>query len=203
MRTGRVPGAWRATQRLAAMGLAALVAACSPMGLAVEVAGLGSEDRSGPDQARDAEIRMSMNRGLISTDERLFKAVGVQVWEGRVILSGAVANPNDHQRVLAMAKGIPGVKMVYDEVKVTDSGGLSAFVTDTVIEERLKARLLAADGVRAANYSVRAVKGVVYLLGVAHSEAELERVLQETRTIESVERVVSYVHVRPAPPDRE
>lgn len=176
--------------------LPVFVASCSPTGFAVNVAGALTEDRGFADKAKDAEIGLSIVDAVYETDSELYKAVGVQVWEGRVLLSGAVVSAENKDRVIAFAKGIPGVKMVIDEMQLVSKDTLGEFLGDALIEERLKARLLMADGIPSANYSVRVVKGVVYLLGVSHSQEELDRVLQEARTIGSVDRVVSHVRVR-------
>ncbi|MFN3075334.1 MAG: BON domain-containing protein [Alphaproteobacteria bacterium] len=194
---------WRHRLRMGAVAcvlgaFAGAVGACSPVGLVVDAAGIVAEDRSTVDQTRDTDIRLSLNRAMLEADSKIFSAIGIQVWEGRVVLTGAVTNPAYRDRAVAIAKGIPNVKTVLNEIQVVaDEGGLAAFATDTLIEERLKARLLLADGVQSVNYSIHAVNGVVYLLGVAHSQEEMDLVLSEARRIDSVKRVVNHVRVRP------
>ena len=43
------------------------------------------------------------------------------------------------------------------------------------------------------NYNIDVVQGIVYLMGVAQSQAELNRVIEKARTIPDVKQVVSYV----------
>ena len=43
------------------------------------------------------------------------------------------------------------------------------------------------------NYSIDTVQGVVYLMGVAMNQQELDKVTQIARTIPNVKQVVNYV----------
>ncbi len=47
-----------------------------------------------------------------------------------------------------------------------------------------------------ANFRVRAVHGVVYLIGLAQSQAELDKALSILREYEDVRDVVSYVRIK-------
>ena len=64
---------------------------------------------------------------------------------------------------------------------------------DALINARLDSALLFTDGISSINYSTRTIAGTVYLLGVAQSQAELDRVFQVTRNIPDVKAVVSHV----------
>ena len=43
------------------------------------------------------------------------------------------------------------------------------------------------------NYNIDIVQGIVYLMGVAQTRAELNRVIETARTIPDIKQVVSYV----------
>ena len=66
-------------------------------------------------------------------------------------------------------------------VRLTSEGGVGATANDLVIEQKIGAKLLAADGVRSVNFRYRAVNGIVYLFGRAHSQAELDKAMAEAR----------------------
>ncbi|MEO5374166.1 MAG: BON domain-containing protein [Alphaproteobacteria bacterium] len=170
---------------------------CSPTGAALGITSIESDDRTLREQTLDAEIRISLNKMMFEADSRIYRAVGIQVWEGRVALTGAVSRPEDRDRVIAIAKSISGVKAVIDEIQIADEATLGSFINDTVIEERLKTRLLVSEDLQKVNVSIRAVNGVVYLLGVAHTQEELDRVIQQARDIDAVRKVVDHVRIRP------
>ena len=53
--------------------------------------------------------------------------------------------------------------------------------------------------VRSVNYSIETVNQVIYLMGVAQDEAELQRVVDHARNVAYVRRVVSYVQMKEDP----
>lgn len=194
---------WRNRVGLTVVGVGLAVGAlagCSPTGVALNLATMGEDDRTLREQAKDADIKLELNKAVYDADPRIYRALGFQVWEGRVALTGAVSRPEHKERAVAIAKNIPSVKAVIDEIQIADEARLGVYLNDTVIEERLKARLLMAKDIKAANMSIRAVNGVIYLLGVAHTQEELDRVIQEARDIDAVKKVVDHVKVRPKRP---
>jgi hypothetical protein len=71
---------------------------------------------------------------------------------------------------------------------------------DTVISTRLRTDLVADSQIKSINYTVRTENGVVYVIGSARSQAELNRVTDYARNIPNVRRVVSYVRIRSGEP---
>jgi osmotically-inducible protein OsmY len=53
--------------------------------------------------------------------------------------------------------------------------------------------------VRSINYSIDVVGGTVYLMGIARSQAELDRVLNHARNLPYVKQVVNYVLLKGDP----
>ena len=64
---------------------------------------------------------------------------------------------------------------------------------------QLKAKLLIDKDVSAVNYSVDAVRGIVYLMGIAQSQDELDRVIGYARNIRYVQKVVNHVLLKDDP----
>ena len=49
------------------------------------------------------------------------------------------------------------------------------------------------------NYSVETVNGVIYLMGIAQSKVELERVTDHARELAGVRRIISHVRMKDDP----
>ena len=88
-----------------------------------------------------------------------------------------------------------GVREVINEVQVDDESGLTDRGRDLWIAARLRGQLLVDDQVSSINYSVEVVNRVVYVIGVARTDAELARVLGHARAQSYVKSVVNYVRV--------
>ncbi len=153
--------------------------------------------------ARDARIQAEINDLWFRHDVEMFRKLDLTVNEGRVLITGVVQKPEQRVDAVRLAWQPRGVKSVINEIKVADSPGLSGFAKDAWISTRVRAALLFDKEVESINYSIDTVQGTVYLMGFAQNQAELSRVIEITRTIEGVKRVVSYVKLVGAPEGSE
>ena len=191
--------------RLAALGLAAVMtlAACSPAGMAVgagATAGVAAaEERGLKGAGNDALIRVEINEAWITEDFDTFHRLNLQIYEGRVLISGRVPNQANADRAVELAWKAEDVREVINEIEIAEGGGLDDFANDALINARLDSELLFDSEISSINYSTRSVAGTVYLLGVAQDREELDRVFRVTRSIPNVKRVVSHVILKDDP----
>ncbi len=183
--------------------VASPLAACSPSGAAAGVgatAGVAMSQERGLKQAlKDAKIRTGINQNLFLHDTKLFTDVGVEVNEGRVLLTGAVEKPETKLEAVRLAWEIEGVKEVLNEIQVTDEGGIVNYARDVWITNELRARITFDKHVRSINYTIETVNGVIYLMGIAYDKEELDRVTEHARNIKYVRQVISHVRLRKDP----
>ncbi|MEX2454310.1 MAG: BON domain-containing protein [Rhodospirillaceae bacterium] len=177
------------------------LAGCSqPTGL-LNVATSPAEDRSMASLSSDAQIALDINERLLGAQYRdLFFEISTDVYEGRVLLTGTVRAAASKDRATELVRSVNSVTRVINELQVTDDYNTGIAANDLWIETKLKAQLVAARDVRSINYRWRAVRGTVYLIGAARSQAELDRVVEIVRATERVRRVVSHAWVRSAQP---
>jgi len=191
--------------RLAALGLAAVMTlvACSPAGMAVgagATAGVAAaEERGLKGAGNDALIRVEINEAWITEDFDTFNRLNLQIYEGRVLISGRVPNQANADRAVELAWKAEDVREVINEIEIAEGGGLDDFANDALINARLDSELLFDSEISSINYSTRSVAGTVYLLGVAQDREELDRVFRVTRSIPNVKRVVSHVILKDDP----
>jgi osmotically-inducible protein OsmY len=185
-------GRKNARGRLAALAVAALLGAAPVAGCAIDAATTVAADRPMSQVVNDAEIVLDINKRLLAEENRdLFFDVITNAYEGRVMLTGSVRTERDRQRAAALVDGLRGVRAVYNELQVTDAGGLANTANDAWISTKIRARLVAEKGVRSINYRWHTVNGVVYLIGRAQSRTELE-IIKDT---DHVTRLVQHVAV--------
>lgn len=189
------------TPRILAVALLALAgpALSGCVGLAVGAGAAGgvalAEERTLGRQVDDLTIGVAINEGLFAHSERLFLDVSVDVTEGRVLLAGKVPTAADRVDAVRIAWQAEGVVEVINELKVDDTGDIGEYLSDVRISTVLRAALLVDSEVNSINFNVETVDGVVYLTGVALTQAELDRVVDHARTISGVRKVVSHVRV--------
>lgn len=170
------------------------------VGLAVgagATAGVAASEERGLEGALDdAKIRAEINHLWIQQDIEMYRQVTLTINEGRVMLTGTVPRPEARVDAVRLAWQASGVKEVINEIDVASGGGPIAYVTDSVIANKVRLRLLEDKLIKNINYTVEVNEGVVYLMGIAQNEAELERVIDHARAVSGARRVVNHVRLR-------
>lgn len=174
-----------------------LLPACSVAGIATGAGatlGIAAAQEGGLSRAAsDLKIQAHINDLWFRSDVESFLKLDLTVNQGRVLVTGVVQNPDERVEAIRLAWQPEGVKQVINEIQVAKSGGIVGFARDKWITTRLRTALTLDREVQSINYSIDTVSGVVYLIGVAQNQSELNRVIETARTIPDVRRVVSYV----------
>ena len=175
---------------------------CSPLGIAIGAgasAGIAAtEERGIEGTAKDATIRFKISELWLDQGLDFYHALEMQIYEGRVLLSGQVPTQTMADTAVRLAWQPEGVVEVINEIVVRD-GDLTAIATDTLAATRLRTELTFTKGVQAINYSIRVVDGTVYLIGVAQDKDELARVIRTARALSGVRDIVSHVWLKDDP----
>ena len=178
-------------------------AGCTRVGLAIgagaTVGTAASSERGLVATIDDDRIWVEINHAYLSADADMFEAVKLQVHEGRVLLAGLVERPEMRVEAVRLAWQVDGVREVMNEIRVSGEGDFGGFLQDRWIVGELRNKILFDRQVRSINYSIESVAGTIYLMGIAQSEAERQRVIDHARDIPYVRGVVSYVQLKNDP----
>lgn len=180
-----------------------LLSGCTGLGLATgaaAVTGISAAQEGGISRAlSDTGIKLRINEAWFKYNVDAFAKLGTSVNQGRVLLTGVVQDPNHRLEAVRLAWQVPGVKQVMNEIQVANSKGITGYIKDGWISSRLRGSLTLDRSVQSINYSIETVQSIVYLMGVAQNQAELNRVIETARTISGVKQVVSYVKLAGQP----
>ena len=147
----------------------------------------------------DTAIKIEINHLLFQKSESLFAKVGIDVVEGRVLLTGSVQVPAQRTEAARLAWRANGVGEILNEIQVNEKGSLAAYLNDKRIGAQLRLKILADRDIRGINYTIETVNGVIYLLGIAQSQRELDMVTNHARTIKGAVKVISHVRLKDDP----
>ena len=164
-------------------------------------AGVAAAEERGIDGAiDDIKIRTEINHLWFQKDVEMYRKVTLNISEGRVMLTGMVATEQARADAVRLSWQVSGVKEVLNEIKVVPAGESGwDQANDLWIQQKLKARLLTDGEIKNINYIVDVTDSVVYLLGIAQSGAELDRVIAHARDVSGVKRVISHVRQKTDP----
>jgi osmotically-inducible protein OsmY len=187
----------RFRRRAALAGAAAtLLSGCGPAAVVMGAGALTAavaEDRTTADQVSDLQTKLTVQHRLNQHDPALGAGLAVDVHEGRVLLTGSVADPQQAIEATRIAWTVPGVVEVTNEASVGGPGGIQRFAGDMWISTQVRSRLMTDGRVQAVNYNVETYDGVVHLMGLARSTSELARATDIASSTPGVREVVSHV----------
>lgn len=196
----------RVALALASMaGAAMLTAGCTPASLVIGAGartGLAAFDERGiGGTVNDTALQLAVDAALLDEGGDLFWSISTLVRNGRVLLVGNVPSEADRAAAVARAGGVADVAEVLDALQVGPRPQLNDDAQDTLITQRVTYALVFDSEVKAVNYGVLTHNAVVYLMGSARSQWELDRVIDHVRNVTYVRGVVSHVQVIPEDAD--
>jgi len=160
-----------------------------------------AQERGFNGAADDFAIKTAVEQGLMQAELQMRgSSVATTVYDGRVLLTGRVANPELKAAAEQVANKTRGVRSLYDEIEVAPPQGVWDTASDDWITTRVRSEMVLDPAVRSVNYTIDTTNGSVYLIGSARSQGELDRATQIARYVPGVRRVVSYVEIRGGSP---
>lgn len=192
-RIGRVTG-------IAVVLCALATSACVPLVIGGAAGGAGliaSERRGFGGYADDTQIRLTINDLWAKHSFAMSTRLGLTIDQGRVLITGHAKDAQERLDAVRLAWQAKGVKDVINEIQVGEDTGFGDTANDTWISTQVRSALVLDKAVSSQNYSVTTDSGVVYLLGTAKSQAEIDRVIEHARQTSGVRQVVNHALVSP------
>lgn len=183
----------------AGLGVMLAVSGCALGSAALD----SSDDVTVVRSLQDTNAQRTIRARMTRAHGFLLSGVDVEVAQGVVVLSGRVPRPEDRIEAERIAWSAPRVDQVGNELRIGDKQSLARNAKDGLLEKSVRTRLIADGDVRARNLNVETHDGVVYLLGVARTEAELAEVARIASTTRGAREVVSYVRLVDGTPQPE
>ena len=171
-------------------GCTTLVSAGATLGVAAV------QERGIKVRAEDLKTEALILEQFIKTGLKLTATIGVEVYEGRVLLTGASKNTRITDQAIKLAWEIDGVKEVINEIQVGRSSNVANFAQDAWITAQIKSNMTFDTSIYSINYTIETVNNTVYLIGIAQNKTEHARAKQHAAKIKFVQKVVSHVRVK-------
>jgi|CXWL01.1.fsa_nt_gi osmotically-inducible protein OsmY len=182
----------------AALAACASASGCmtAAVGTAASVGLFAVQDRTIGEGIDDATASQRVKMRLMAADRTAFAEVDVEVAGGNLLLSGTAPTEEHRQAAETIARSVPTLANVYNEVVVGQRSGFMRTAQDELITAQIRTRLAASPAVRAINVNIETFHGNVYLMGTARSDLELRRAAEIASVVSGVRRVVSFMQVR-------
>lgn len=135
-----------------------------------------------------AKIKSEFSKNNASN---LLTKVGVNSYEGRVMLTGTLKSSEYVDEAVRRAWLVHGVKEVINELVVAPAPKNKA--NDIWISSQIKTKFLLEKHFDSLNYNYDVNDSIVYILGVAQNHDELDRAIKICSNIKGVTKVVNHV----------
>lgn len=157
---------------------------------------IDKEERSFNNYVEDTIILAQLKNEYFSNNENIFFQVSVDIREGKVMLTGIVEQIDERIEATKLAWGINGVNEVINEIQISNDEGILDYADDLIMKTKINAKLLLEKNILNLNYSVEVVNGIVYLIGIAQDQKELDAVTEISKNTYGVTSVITYVRLK-------
>lgn len=174
---------------------AATMPACVPLA----VVGVGTtvsstlDRRSYGEQLMDREIELKFNRNF-SRELEAKTAASATAYNRWVLLTGQAIDEPSRQGVEALARSVPNVREVFNELSIGYPSAFTVRNNDSFLTTKVKTRLFDSPYVSGHHIKVVSESGVVYLLGLL-TEGEAAAATDVARNTSGVQKVVSLFEI--------
>ena len=177
--------------------LVVLLNSCTTIvGTSAAVGVAAAQERGIKGRAQDLKLEALILKKYVNSGLNLVRTIGTEVYDGRVLLTGATNDTKISDQAIKLAWQIDGVREVINEIQVDRGSTVTDFAHDMWITTQLKSKLTFDKDVLAINYAVETVNGTIYLIGIAQNQQELERVVAHASNINRVTNVISHVQMK-------
>jgi hyperosmotically inducible periplasmic protein len=143
----------------------------------------------------DSTITGRINAAMVKDDLVKAHQVDVDTVDGYVTLTGVVKTRQESRRAVELARSVPGVKSVKNNLQIGEKSWREAF-NDKWLGSKIKSKLIGEPEIRSFNIDVDVDKGIVTLTGIVGSRYQKNRAIGLARTTEGVVRVVDNLRVK-------
>jgi len=175
-----------------------LLASCSQVivGGATSTSMIIVQERSSKQAAIDILIKAKIEEAMFSNDyDKLFSKVRVIVYEGRVLLVGTVVEESIKETANQISWNTKNVNEVANYITI-GKNDLIDYVKDTRISLELRAKMLTDKKVSEVNFSVTTENRILYLVGVAQNNKELNKVIEHASNIAGVKKIINLIKLK-------
>lgn len=156
---------------------------------------VASDERSAGTIFDDAAITIKVKAELVGDKSVKARNIDVDTVAGEVVLSGYVDSQQEANRAGVLAKSVPGVVRVKNELRV-GSRTMGQGAEDKILGAKIKTRLMKEPGIKSLNIDVDVYSGTANVGGIVANQQQKKKILDLIRSVEGVKGIVDNLQVR-------
>ena len=151
------------------------------------------QERSTKQATIDIFIKTQIEESMFSNSyDKLFSKVRVIVYEGKVLLVGTVESEETKIKAEDISWKTRNVKGIANYIYI-GKNDLIDYVKDTRISLEFRAKLLTDQEISEVNYSSTTENRILYIVGIAQNQEEMNKVLDHAAYIPGVKDIINLI----------
>ncbi len=141
-------------------------------------------------QIDDSIMQKNLAARLALTDKKHLIYINTKVLDGNIFLSGKVDEPEDKLKVIKLAWETKGVRSVKTAITIKGETNFKNSAKDALITTQLRTSMIFDKDIKSANYNLDTINGKTYIFGIAMTQEEKRKVIEESKEIYGVKEVI-------------
>ena len=154
---------------------------------------IATDPRTLGTQIDDSIMQQNLLARLLLTDKKYFLKIGVKVLDGRIFLTGKVDGPEEKLQITKIAWETKGARSVKNDIKIKEEFNFKVSLKDALITSQLRVAMIIDKKIKNSNYKIDTYKKNIYIYGIAYSEEERRKVINEAKEVLDVENVIASI----------
>ncbi len=144
-------------------------------------------------QIDDSIMDKSLDARLVAMNKNYLLNVKTKVLDGRIFLTGKIDTPEEKLQITKLAWETKGARSVKNDLKIKEEFNFQQSAKDILITSQLRSAMIFNKKIKAVNYNIDTFKKVIYVYGIAQSEAEKDEIVKEAKEILDVKNVITSI----------
>ena len=151
------------------------------------------DPRSLGTQIDDSIMDKNLDARLLILNKNYLLSVKTKVLDGRIFITGKVDDPEEKLKITKLAWETKGARSVKNDLRIKEKFNFMQSAKDLLITSQLRTALVLSKKIKSANYNIDTYKKKIYIYGIANSEDERKKVIDEAKQIIDVEDVIASI----------
>tara|TARA_E500000178_G_C16998807_1_gene744601 strand:+ start:1591 stop:2184 length:594 start_codon:yes stop_codon:yes gene_type:complete len=151
------------------------------------------DPRSLGTQIDDSIMQKNLVTRMVLLDKKYIISVNTKVLDGRIFLTGKIDKPEEKLKLTKLAWETDGVRSVRNDLKIKEDFNFKQSAKDILITSQLRTALILDKDIKASNYQIDTYKKNIYIYGIAVTQEEKDKVIEEAKEILDVADVIASI----------
>ena len=152
------------------------------------------DDRPIDEDVGDIALYVQVRKNLSQKQSKFLLDVQVTVFQGEVLLTGALPDMGLIDQAVEATWAVPDVRRVYIYIRLGKTQNVMETSNEAAVSSAIRGQLMLTKGIKAVNYKIVVENGVVYVMGLKNTPEEWEAAREVIKGTVGVQKIIYLMH---------